>query len=51
MFLATLMKVLKQFLNSPNEREKKLSKSELIAVCELYYLQLILNLSDSKSIY
>ena len=30
---------IKTVLNSPNEREKKLSKSDLFAVCELYYLQ------------
>ena len=44
MFSATLKKGLKWFLNSPNEGEKKLSKSELVAISELNYLKLTLNL-------
>ena len=43
-FSATLKKGLKWFLNSPNEGKKKLSKSELVAISELNYLKLTLNL-------
>ena len=46
MFLASFMKGLKRFFNSPNEGEKKLSKPELIAVSELNYLKLIWNLKQ-----
>ena len=44
MFSANLKRGLKWFLKSPNEGEKKLSKSELVAISELNYLKLTLNL-------